>query len=233
MFSGLAGQFTTPVTCLQVAGKQAVITAHPPLNSGNAANFLIEDNGSPGAGVDRFSAQFGSALCEELPITHPFMLSLFDAMQPIESGDVTVGSAADTDGDGVADAADNCPSTSNADQSDQDNDGVGDACDPLTYAFRGFLEPVDNLPTINSAAAGKAIPIKLGLSGTRVLTFSRAATRPPSASPATRTCRSIGSSRQTARVRARSPTTRCRTSIPMSGRRIRFGLGPAACFASS
>src|SRR3954447_26332289 len=143
MFSGLAGQFTTPVTCLQVAGKQAVITAHPPLNSGNAANFLIEDNGSPGACVDRFSAQFGSALCEELPITHPFMLSLFDAMQPIESGDVTVGSAADTDGDGVADAADNCPSTSNAYQSDQDNDGVGDACDPLTYAFRGFLEPVD------------------------------------------------------------------------------------------
>jgi len=35
----------------------------------------------------------------------------------------------------------------------------------LTYAFRGFLEPVDNLPTINSAAAGKAIPIKFGLSG--------------------------------------------------------------------
>jgi hypothetical protein len=45
------------------------------------------------------------------------------------------------------------------------NDSVGDACDPLTYAFRGFLEPVDNPPTINSATAGKAIPIKLGLSG--------------------------------------------------------------------
>ena len=34
------------------------------------------------------------------------------------------------DGDGVPDAADNCPSTSNADQADADADGSGDACDP-------------------------------------------------------------------------------------------------------
>jgi len=35
----------------------------------------------------------------------------------------------DADGDGVADAADNCPATANADQADGDGDGVGDACD--------------------------------------------------------------------------------------------------------
>lgn len=35
----------------------------------------------------------------------------------------------DTDGDGVADASDNCPSVSNADQADADGDGVGNACD--------------------------------------------------------------------------------------------------------
>ena len=41
---------------------------------------------------------------------------------------------ADTDGDGVADATDNCPNLANAGQSDTDGDGIGDACDarPLT-----------------------------------------------------------------------------------------------------
>lgn len=36
---------------------------------------------------------------------------------------------ADTDGDGVADATDNCPGVANAGQTDTDGDGRGDACD--------------------------------------------------------------------------------------------------------
>ena len=36
---------------------------------------------------------------------------------------------ADTDGDGVRDAIDNCPAASNPSQSDADGDGIGDACD--------------------------------------------------------------------------------------------------------
>ncbi len=37
--------------------------------------------------------------------------------------------ASDSDGDGLCDAADNCPQAANSDQSDRDGDGVGDACD--------------------------------------------------------------------------------------------------------
>jgi hypothetical protein len=35
----------------------------------------------------------------------------------------------DSDGDGIRDAGDDCPSVANADQADGDGDGVGDACD--------------------------------------------------------------------------------------------------------
>jgi len=40
-----------------------------------------------------------------------------------------VGPAPDGDGDGFADAADNCPGTANVSQADSDGDGAGDVCD--------------------------------------------------------------------------------------------------------
>jgi len=39
--------------------------------------------------------------------------------------------ADDTDGDGIANAVDNCVLVANADQTDTDGDGLGDACDPF------------------------------------------------------------------------------------------------------
>jgi N-acetylneuraminic acid mutarotase len=42
---------------------------------------------------------------------------------------LTVQIALDSDGDGIADVADNCRRTYNPDQADRDGDGVGDACD--------------------------------------------------------------------------------------------------------
>ncbi|MBC7771147.1 MAG: thrombospondin type 3 repeat-containing protein, partial [Pyrinomonadaceae bacterium] len=41
----------------------------------------------------------------------------------------------DMDGDGIADATDNCPTTSNASQTDLDGDGIGDLCDNCSQVF--------------------------------------------------------------------------------------------------
>jgi hypothetical protein len=52
--------------------------------------------------------------------------------EPDSSSDadvVEVGTCSDTDGDGVRDGIDNCPSTFNPDQIDSDENGVGDVCD--------------------------------------------------------------------------------------------------------
>jgi hypothetical protein len=43
----------------------------------------------------------------------------------------TVPLTPDTDGDGIPDASDNCPTVANPTQADKDGDGIGDACDPL------------------------------------------------------------------------------------------------------
>jgi hypothetical protein len=40
--------------------------------------------------------------------------------------------AGDTDGDGIADPLDDCPTIADPAQADGDNDGLGDACDPCT-----------------------------------------------------------------------------------------------------
>lgn len=73
--------------------------------------------------------------------------------------------APDSDGDAVSDATDNCPAVANPDQADSDGDGIGNACDASQYNFNGFFQPVDNLPILNVATGGSAIPLKFSLGG--------------------------------------------------------------------
>ncbi len=65
----------------------------------------------------------------------------------------------DTDGDGVLDGDDNCPTTANANQADADHDGVGDACDNCPANANpdqadtdgdGKADACDNCPATNN-----------------------------------------------------------------------------------
>jgi hypothetical protein len=62
------------------------------------------------------------------------------ALASDSSATLDVGTADDLDGDGVANALDNCQTKSNPDQNDEDGDGDGDPCDPCPpYAM--FYDP--------------------------------------------------------------------------------------------
>ena len=58
----------------------------------------------------------------------------------IEAG----GQPTDTDGDGIADAQDNCPAVANADQADADGDRVGDVCDNCPNASNADQADADS-----------------------------------------------------------------------------------------
>lgn len=61
----------------------------------------------------------------------------------------------DVDGDGVPNAADNCPTAGNADQHDEDADGVGDACDNCPHVANATqtnaMEPAGQVDAVGDA----------------------------------------------------------------------------------
>lgn len=82
----------------------------------------------------------------------------------------------DTDGDGVADASDNCPFLANPQQTDTDGDGIGDLCDETTTTEKSItVEGISEGDTVSGAIFVEAIPS--GISGDDAVIFEIDGTR--------------------------------------------------------
>ncbi|MFK7852727.1 MAG: PKD domain-containing protein [Granulosicoccus sp.] len=95
------------------------------------ANFSRSQNVGTGANID-----FLSDVYEVESFNNDG--DAFSNAQEIAAGsDPLNPSDPDSDGDTLADDADNCPAIANTDQADADNDGLGDLCDP----FNNLVDP--------------------------------------------------------------------------------------------
>ena len=115
-----------------------------------------EDAGAPPlAGANPAPTTYATATPEQVLEGHPATgaWSLWLSNYGSLSGDVRsmvltlTYATCDTDGDGVEDTADNCPTAANADQANRDADGVGDACD-LDIDGDALANTADGCPAV-------------------------------------------------------------------------------------
>jgi len=88
-----------------------------------------------------------------LPVgVYPAEIRVFndDPTLPVALIPVELAVSQDTDGDGMGDLLDNCPTIINPDQSDLNLDGSGDACQPA-IAFHGIQQDGDDLLKVRAA----------------------------------------------------------------------------------
>jgi hypothetical protein len=112
----------------QVLGRLASIpdTGRPMATDISKRCDFDRDGDCDAADVQRFQAALG--FCQNQPGYHP--QADVDGSGCVDALDRRYLFELDEDADGVPDAADNCRTTPNADQTDTDGDGLGDVCDP-------------------------------------------------------------------------------------------------------
>ena len=77
------------------------------------------------------------------------------APTPLKVQQVNASGCTDTDGDGITDGADNCPSIANSDQADADSDTAGDVCDTDDDGD-GIADGADNCPLVANSDQANA-----------------------------------------------------------------------------
>ena len=105
---------------------------------GSLSGLAVFGPGEPRSGEAAFLDEVNKLLAADAQAKDVFGWSV------AVSGDTTVQSGPDGDGDGVPDASDNCPNTANAGQANADGDQWGDTCDNCpTTATDWFVNPGD------------------------------------------------------------------------------------------
>jgi hypothetical protein len=128
------------------------------LDEGDAAALPVPD--FPGGGGS-FEYAFLGGLSDTDQIVGYYMSPNFEISVGVRwTLDLT---PPDADTDGVPDAIDNCPETSNLNQEDADSDGVGDACDnrPPTADAGGSYAGTEGSSILFTGTAGDATPTGL------------------------------------------------------------------------
>jgi len=104
------------------------------------ASLLIEEASITLTAVPNTGARFDHWEGDLTGSTNPTTLTMNGAKFITAVFTSTV--PADSDGDGVPDASDNCPTVANPDQSDSNSNGTGDACETTTVSVAGQVTSV-------------------------------------------------------------------------------------------
>ena len=129
---------------LSSPGTAAIAGSSDPVPDDDGSHFVLASNdgalGGRGASGSGYLARFTASAPAVGPGAVTLRLSQ-SVLSDSQNGPITIRqirtasltysgpACTDTDGDGIADATDNCPTVPNSDQTDTDDDGEGDACD--------------------------------------------------------------------------------------------------------
>jgi Thrombospondin type 3 repeat len=121
--------FPIPLPNTLTVDLPATLGTPRPLNIQMAAGFNATFESIDGSGTASGAADFDSTITL-------LTARVLDAVKnPVSAQILSANSFVyplDSDGDGIPDARDNCPTIANANQADTDGDGIGDACDTDT-----------------------------------------------------------------------------------------------------
>ena len=152
------------VTDSDPAGNLSTVSVNIPVHAGDVLGVYAEEGGNyfPCAKNGSGNAAYGYYADGDPAAGDIVTIDSNDGLsyeQNLSATLVDSTAVVDSDGDSIADSADNCPSVSNAGQVDTDGDSTGDACDSTPNGDTdsdGVDNAADNCPTTANAGQGDA-----------------------------------------------------------------------------